>query len=271
MPTTVKDIRNMAGETRIAMMTAYDAPTAAIADAQGLDILLVGDSLGNTSLGYDSTLPVTVDDTVRHTAAVARATENALVVADMPFLSFGVDDAESIKNAGRMLKEAGAKAVKIESGSHTVELTRKLTQLGIPVMAHLGLTPQQVNQLGGYTRQGTTRDSAAAILDLAKQHEAAGAFSLVLEHIPANLAAQVTEALEIPTIGIGAGPDTDGQVLVVDDIVGMSDWQPPFAKQFGNVRAEMEKAISAYADEVREGSFPGPEHSHVEKDLDNLY
>ncbi|WP_336359713.1 3-methyl-2-oxobutanoate hydroxymethyltransferase [Haladaptatus sp. ZSTT2] len=271
MPTTVKDIRNMAGETRITMMTAYDAPTAAIADAQGLDILLVGDSLGNTSLGYDSTLPVTVDDTVRHTAAVARATENALVVADMPFLSFGVDDAESIKNAGRMLKEAGAKAVKIESGPHTVELTRKLTQLGIPVMAHLGLTPQQVNQLGGYTRQGTTRDSAAAILDLAKQHEAAGAFSLVLEHIPANLAAQVTEALEIPTIGIGAGPDTDGQVLVVDDIVGMSDWQPPFAKQFGNVRAEMEKAISAYADEVREGSFPGPEHSHVEKDLDNLY
>lgn len=271
MPTTVKDIRNMAGETRIAMMTAYDAPTAAIADAQGLDILLVGDSLGNTSLGYDSTLPVTVDDTVRHTAAVARATENALVVADMPFLSFGVDDAESIKNAGRMLKEAGAKAVKIESGPHTVELTRKLTQLGIPVMAHLGLTPQQVNQLGGYTRQGTTRDSAKEILELAKQHEDAGAFSLVLEHVPANLAAQVTETLSIPTIGIGAGPDTDGQVLVVDDVVGMSDWQPPFAKQFGNVRAEMEKAISAYAAEVRDGSFPGPEHSHVEKDLDNLY
>ncbi|WP_338729332.1 3-methyl-2-oxobutanoate hydroxymethyltransferase [Haladaptatus sp. DJG-WS-42] len=271
MPTTVKDIRNMAGETRIVMMTAYDAPTAAIADAQGLDILLVGDSLGNTSLGYDSTLPVTVDDTVRHTAAVARATENALVVADMPFLSFGVDDAESIKNAGRMLKEAGAKAVKIESGPHTVELTRKLTQLGIPVMAHLGLTPQQVNQLGGYTRQGTTRDSATEILELAKQHEDAGAFSLVLEHVPANLAAQVTETLAIPTIGIGAGPDTDGQVLVVDDVVGTSDWQPPFAKQFGNVRAEMEKAITAYADEVRDGSFPGPEHSHVEKDLDNLY
>ncbi|MFC6733169.1 MULTISPECIES: 3-methyl-2-oxobutanoate hydroxymethyltransferase [unclassified Haladaptatus] len=271
MPTTVTDIRKMAGTARIAMMTAYDAPTAKIADEQGLDILLVGDSLGNTSLGYDSTLPVTVDDTVRHTAAVARAAKNALVVADMPFLSFGVDDAESVTNAGRMIKEAGAKAVKIESGPHTVELTRKLTQLGIPVMAHLGLTPQQVNQLGGYTRQGTTRESATQILDLAKHHEEAGAFSLVLEHVPANLAAQVTEALEIPTIGIGAGPDTDGQVLVVDDVVGLSDWQPPFAKQFGNVRKEMEQAIGTYADEVRSGSFPDPEHSHVEEDLDDLY
>ncbi|WP_439026774.1 3-methyl-2-oxobutanoate hydroxymethyltransferase [Haloarchaeobius sp. DT45] len=270
MPTTVRDVLAKSGEEPITMLTAYDAVTAEIVDERGIDIILVGDSLGNTVLGHDSTLPVTVDQMASHTAAVARATENALVIADMPFLSYGHDDKESIENAGRMLKEAGAHAVKIESGPHTVELTEKMVQLGIPVQAHLGLTPQRVNQLG-YARQGTSEDAAEEILDLARQHEEAGAFSLVLEHVPANLAAQVTEAIDIPTIGIGAGPDCDGQVLVVDDAVGLSDWTPSFVKEFGNLREEMATAIDGYREAVESGEFPAEEHSHVEEDLDGLY
>ncbi|SEV84503.1 3-methyl-2-oxobutanoate hydroxymethyltransferase [Natrinema salifodinae] len=268
---TVRDIRAKAGEEPITMLTAYDAPTAALVDQAGVDIILVGDSLGNTSLGYDTTLPVTVDDMVRHTSAVARTTEDALVVADMPFLSIGVDESESVENAGRMLKEADAHAVKLECGPHTVELTEKLVQLGIPVMAHLGLTPQHVNQYGGYPRQGTDREAAERILDLAEAHADAGAFSLVLEHVPSNLAKEVTEALDIPTIGIGAGPDCDGQVLVVDDAVGLSEWSPSFAKQFGNVREEMESAIDDYVTAVESGEFPAEEHSYEEHDLDELY
>jgi 3-methyl-2-oxobutanoate hydroxymethyltransferase len=205
------------------------------------------------------------------TASVARATEEVLVVADMPFLSVGVDRAESVRNAGRMLKEADASAVKLESGPHTVDLTERLVQLGIPVMAHLGLTPQRVNEVGGYTRQGTTGEDAAEILSLARAHEEAGAFALVLEHVPANLAARVTDELEIPTIGIGAGPDCDGQVLVFNDAVGLSDWQPPFARQFGDVAGEVTRAVEGYVDAVENGEFPAEEHSHVEEDLDELY
>ena len=268
---TVAEVREMAGAEPITMLTAYDAVTAAIVDQAGVDITLVGDSMGNAVLGYDSTLPVTVDEVASTTGAVARGTEEALVVADMPFLSVGVDDAESIEHCGRMLKEEGAQAVKLESGPHTVELTERLTDLGIPVMAHLGLTPQSVNQLGGYTRQGTTEKAAVEILELAEAHEAAGAFSLVLEHVPANLAAQVTDALDIPTIGIGAGPDCDGQVLVINDVVGLSDWTPPFADQFGDVRSEMEAAVDEYLDAVENGDFPAEEHSHYEDDLDDLY
>jgi 3-methyl-2-oxobutanoate hydroxymethyltransferase len=268
---TVRDLRAKTGETPITMLTSYDAPTAEIVDANGVDIVLVGDSLGNTSLGYETTVPVTVDDVARHVGAVSRATEDALVVADMPFLSFGVDEADSLENAGRMLKEEGAQAVKLECGKHTVDLTERMTQLGIPVMAHLGLTPQHVNQYGGYPRQGTDQEAAEQIIDLAVAHEDAGAFSLVLEHVPANLAAEITELLDIPTIGIGAGPDCDGQVLVVDDAVGLSDWSPSFSKQFGNVRAEMESAIEAYVDAVESGTFPAEEHSHEERDLDEFY
>ncbi|WP_117595109.1 3-methyl-2-oxobutanoate hydroxymethyltransferase [Haloprofundus halophilus] len=267
---TVRDIRAMGGEETITMLTAYDAPTAAVADEAGIDILLVGDSMGNTALGYESTLPVTVDEVASRTGAVARAVEDALVVADMPFLSFGVDEASGIENCGRMLKEADADAVKLESGPHTVELTERLAQLGIPVMAHLGLTPQQVKSVG-YARQGTSPEAAKEILELARAHEDAGAFSLVLEHIPSNLAARVTEELEIPTIGIGAGADCDGQVLVVDDVLGMSDYTPPFATQFGDVRSEMESAISSYREAVQNGEFPAEEHSHVEEELDSLY
>jgi 3-methyl-2-oxobutanoate hydroxymethyltransferase len=267
--TTTRGLRDR--EAPITMLTAYDAPTAAVVDEAGIDVILVGDSMGNAVLGYDSTLPVTLDEVASRTAAVARATDDALVVADMPFLSFGVDEAESVRNAGRLLKEADADAVKIESGPHTVEMTRRMTEVGIPVMAHLGLTPQHVNRLGGYARQGTDREAAEEIIDLAGAHAEAGAFALVLEHVPANLAGAVTEALDVPTIGIGAGPDCDGQVLVINDAVGLGDWSPPFSRQFGDVRGEMLDAVAAYREAVESGEFPAEEHSHVEEELGDLY
>jgi 3-methyl-2-oxobutanoate hydroxymethyltransferase len=265
-----KDIRAKAGEEPITMLTAYDAPTARLVDEAGIDMTLVGDSVGNTRLGYDSTLPVTVDEMASLTASVARATDDALVIADMPFLSYGADEAEAIENCGRMLKEADADAVKLESGPHTVDLTRRLTRLGIPVQAHLGLTPQSENETGLF-RQGTSEESARRILDLAREHEAAGAFSLVLEHVPANLAEAVTEAISIPTIGIGAGPHCDGQVLVVDEVIGLSERTAPFSKSFGDVRSEMQSAISEYAEAVESGSFPADEHSHYEDEIEDVY
>ena len=267
--TTTPGLRD--SEDPITMLTAYDAPTAAVVDEAGIDIVLVGDSMGNAVLGYDSTLPVTMAEVKSRTAAVARATEDALVVADMPFLSFGVDEADAVYNAGELLKEADADAVKIESGPHTVETTRRMTEVGIPVMAHLGLTPQHVNRLGGYARQGTEQDAAEEIVELAGAHADAGAFALVLEHVPANLAGAVTEALDVPTIGIGAGPDCDGQVLVINDAIGLGEWSPPFSRQFGDVRGEMTQAVEAYKKAVTDGEFPAEEHSHVEEDLDDLY
>ena len=252
------------------MLTAYDAPTAELVDEAGVDVVLVGDSVGNTRLGYDSTLPVTVEEMASHTAAVARATDDALVVADMPFLSYGADDGDAVENCGRMLKEADADAVKLECGPHTVELTRRLTRLGIPVQAHLGLTPQRENETGLF-RQGTDEDSAREILDLAGEHERAGAFSLVLEHVPANLARAVTEDISIPTIGIGAGPHCDGQVLVIDEVIGLSEGTAPFSKAFGDVRDEMREAIESYAEAVEGGEFPASEHSHYEEKLDDIY
>ncbi|MDQ2051628.1 3-methyl-2-oxobutanoate hydroxymethyltransferase [Natronolimnohabitans sp. A-GB9] len=268
---TVRDVREKAGEEPITMLTAYDAPTAEIVDDAGVDIVLVGDSVGNAVLGYETTVPVSVDDIAHHVGAVSRATEDALVVADMPFLSFGIDERDSLENAGRMLKEEGAQAIKLECGPHTVELTETMVQLGIPVMAHLGLTPQHVNQYGGYPRQGTDQAAAERMLELALAHEEAGAFALVLEHVPSNVAAGITEALEIPTIGIGAGPDCDGQVLVFDDAVGISEWTPSFSKQFGNVRAEMESAVDDYVTAVESGEFPADEHSHEASDLEDIY
>jgi len=253
---TVQEIQRASPEEPLTMLTAYDAPTAAIVDAAGIDVILVGDSMGNAVLGYDSTLPVTMDEVVSHTGAVARTADEALVVGDMPFLSYGTSTETGIENAGRLIKEAGANAVKIESGPHTVELTDRLVDLGIPVMAHLGLTPQRRNQIGGYARQGTTEEAAAEIRDLAAKHEAAGAFSLVLEHVPDELAAEVTTALDIPVIGIGAGPKTDGQVLVLTDVIGLSESVPPFAEEFGDVRTEMEDAVAAYRDAVEDGTFP---------------
>ena len=267
--TTGQELRAKADREPITMLTAYDAPTAGLVDAAGVDVILVGDSMGNAVLGYDSTLPVTVDEMASRTAAVARATDDALVVADMPFLSVGVSEERSVEHCGRMLKEADADAVKLESGPHTVDLTERLVRLGIPVMAHLGLTPQRVKQLGGYGRQGTTPEAAEEILELARAHEDAGAFSLVLEHIPANFAADVTDELDVPTIGIGAGPECDGQVLVINDVVGLSQRSPPFAEQFGDVRAEMESAIDGFVEAVESGTFPRDEHSYTEDNLDS--
>jgi 3-methyl-2-oxobutanoate hydroxymethyltransferase len=256
MPTVQEIQQASADGNPVTMLTAYDAPTAEIVDAAGIDIVLVGDSMGNAVLGYESTLPVTLEEVASHTGAVARATDDALVVADMPFLSYGTSEATGIENAGRLVKEAGANAVKIESGPHTVDLTERLVELGIPVMAHLGLTPQRLNQTGGYVEQGTTEDTAAEIRDLARRHEAAGAFSLVLEHVPDELAASVSEDLEVPVIGIGAGGETDGQVLVLTDVIGLSAESPPFARAFGDVRGEIEDAVAAYREAVETGSFP---------------
>ncbi|AGB16369.1 3-methyl-2-oxobutanoate hydroxymethyltransferase [Halovivax ruber XH-70] len=269
--TSVRDLQAKAGTEPITMLTAYDAPTAAIVDDAGVDVILVGDSVANAALGYETTVPVDVDVMAHHVGAVTRATEEAMVVADMPFLSYGADEATGIENAGRMLQQEDADAVKLECGPHTVDLTRRLVELGIPVMAHLGLTPQHVNQYGGYPRQGTDQESAERILELAREHEDAGAFSLVLEHVPSNVAAEVTDAIDIPTIGIGAGPDCDGQVLVFHDAVGMSEWSPSFAKQFGDVKGEMESAVSDYVEAVESESFPAEEHSHEQADLDELY
>ncbi len=252
------------------MLTAYDAPTAALAEAAGVDALLVGDSVGNAVMGYDSTLPVTVDEMAARVGAVVRGVEDVPVIADMPFLSVGVDEAATIEHCGRMLKEADADAVKIESGNHTVGITERLTELGVPVMSHLGLTPQSVNRTG-YRRQGTDPDGAREILELARAHEEAGAFACVLEHVPGNLAARITERLDTPTVGIGAGPDCDGQVLVFTDVVGLSEDQPPFAEAFGDVRSEIGDAVSSYVDAVAEGSFPSGEHFEDREELDDLY
>ncbi len=268
--TTVRDLQEIGGEDPITMLTAYDTLTATLADEAGIDVLLIGDSMGNAVLGYDDTLPVTVEDVASRTGAVARGADDALVVADMPFLSFGTDSAKSIENCGRMLKEEGANAVKIESSAQTVELTEHLTDLGIPVMAHVGLTPQSVNQTG-YTQQGADREEAKEIVELARDHEKAGAFACVLEHIPSNLAAHITANLDIPTIGIGAGESCDGQVLVVTDAVGLSDGSPPFAEAFGNVREELSSAVESYVAAVEDGEFPAEEHSHVAEELDDLY
>jgi len=249
------------------MLTAYDAPTARLVDAAGVDVILVGDSVANAALGHETTLPVGYEEMKSHVAAVVRGTDDALVVADMPFLSVGVDESETVRDCGRMLKDAGADAVKLECGPHTIDITERLVNLGVPVMAHLGLTPQRVRETG-YRRQATTDEGARDLLALARAHEDAGAFSLVLEHVPANLAARVTRELEIPTIGIGAGPDCDGQVLVFHDAVGLSERAPPFAKAFGDVAGEITAAVEDYVAAVEEGRFPAEEHSHVEEGLD---
>jgi len=267
---TVQDLIGKAGEEPITMLTAYDAPTAGIIDEAGIDSILVGDSVGQVELGYDSTIPVSYEAMKHHTAAVARGAEEAVVIADMPFLSYGTDLATGVENGGNLMKEAGADAVKLESGPHTVELTDRLVDVGVPVVAHLGLTPQREKQLGGYKRQATTRESARELIELAREHEDAGAFAVVLESVPADVARQATEALSVPTIGIGAGPDTDGQVLVANDVFGISDWSPPVAEQFGDVRAEMERAVDAYRDAVEGGAFPADEHTHTDETLEDL-
>ena len=248
---------------KITCLTAYDFPTARLLDEAGVDILLVGDSLGMVVLGYDNTLPVTLEEMLHHTRAVRRGTERALVVADMPYGSYHAEISESLRNAMRFIKEAGAEAVKVEGGERRLELIARMTDAEIPVMGHVGLTPQSVHALGGFKVQGKTPDAAERLLRDARAVEAAGAFSIVLEAVPRELAAQITRELRIPTIGIGAGPDCDGQVLVLHDMIGLTFGEPPkFARRYAKVGEEILRAAREYCEDVRGGRFPSDSESY---------
>jgi len=250
-------------QQKIACITAYDYPTARLLDEAGVDILLVGDSLGMVVLGYDSTLPVTLEDMIHHTRAVRRGTRQALVVTDMPYGSFHVSLEESVRNAVRLVKEGGAEAVKIEGGERRVELIARLVEAEIPVVGHVGLTPQSVNALGGFHVQGKTSDAARQVERDARAVEAAGAFAVVLESMPRELAARITEKSRIPTIGIGAGPDCDGQVLVFHDLVGYAtEHRAKFVRQYANLSAEIAGAAADYCEDVRSGHFPSDAESY---------
>ncbi|MBI2384977.1 MAG: 3-methyl-2-oxobutanoate hydroxymethyltransferase [Elusimicrobia bacterium] len=247
---------------KIAMLTAYDFPTARLAEEAGVDVILVGDSVGMTKLGYESTLPVTIDEMVHHVKAVKRGLSRALLVADMPYLSYEIDLKEAVRNAGRLLKEGGAHAVKVEGGMEVASTIKEFLKINVPVFGHLGLTPQAVNRLGGYKVQGRSPEAAEKILTEARILEGAGCCAVVLECVPADLAKEITKRLQIPTIGIGAGPHCDGQVLVSDDLLGLTEAGPTkFVKRYADLRAQSLKAIGDYCREVRDGSFPGPEHS----------
>ena len=262
--TTVLDVQRFKDEgRRFAVLTAYDFLSARILDEAGIPILLVGDSLGMVMLGYPTTLPVTMDDALLHAKAVSRGARQALLVGDMPFMSYQVSTEQAIANAGRFMQEAGMHAIKLEGGGPAIEITRRLTEIGIPVMGHLGLTPQSVHAMGGFKVQGKTEAQAARIMADARGLEEAGAFSVVLEGVPSPLATAVTKALRIPTIGIGAGPGTDGQVLVFHDVFGLTTGKAPkFVKRYANLAEEISRAAARYAEDIRTGAFPGPEHEY---------
>ena len=248
---------------RITCLTAYDYPTARLLDEAGVDVLLVGDSLAMVVLGYESTLPVTMDEMVMCTRAVRRGTRHALLVADMPYGSYHDDPAEAVRNAVRFVKEAGAEAVKIEGGERRMDLIARVVDAEIPVMGHIGLTPQSVNAFGGFRVQGKTEEAGEQLLRDARAVEAAGAFAIVLESIPRELAARITAELKIPTIGIGAGPDCDGQVLVIHDLVGLSfGHKPKFTRRYANVGEIISHAAADYCRDVQHGSFPSDEESY---------
>ncbi len=248
---------------RFAMITAYDFPMARLVEQAGIPVILVGDSLGSVVLGYESTVPVTMDDIVYHTRAVVRATNKAIVVADMPFMSYQANADEAVRNAGRLLQEGGATAVKLEGGSHIAPLVHRMVESGIPVMGHLGLTPQSVNQFGGHKVQGKTPAAAAKLINDARALEDAGAFAVVLETIPAPLSRMVSERISIPTIGIGAGPHCDGQVQVLHDMLGIYDDRRPLkhAKQYAVLGETIRNAVRSYIGEVEGAQFPAKEHS----------
>jgi 3-methyl-2-oxobutanoate hydroxymethyltransferase len=263
MRTTIPQILEMArrGEP-IPMLTAYDYPTARLLDEAGIPMILVGDSLGMVVLGYDSTIPVTMDDMIHHTSSVVRATSNALIVGDMPFMSYQGGHDPAVQNAGRFLKEAGCQAIKLEGGSNVAPLVRSLVDYGIPVMGHIGLTPQSVNTFGGFRVQGRTAIQAEGLLQDALALEEAGAFAVVLELVPDQVAKLVSDRLSIPTIGIGAGPHCDGQVLVINDMLGLNpSFQPKFLKRYADLAAVITDAVHAYAEDVRAGTFPAHEHT----------
>lgn len=269
--TTLRDVRRLLDSgTPIPMVTAYDYTSALLADRAGIPMILVGDSMAQTMLGFADTLPVTVDDMVRHTAAVVRGTERAFVVSDMPFMSYQASTADALRNAGRLLKEGGAQAVKLEGGAAVLETVRALVGAGVAVMGHLGLTPQSVHQLGGYGVQGKTSAAARALVQEAEGLEEAGAFALVLELVPAELAAEVSERLTIPTIGIGAGPGCDGQVQVWHDLLGLSvDFTPRHAARYVEAGQLMQDALGRWATDVREGRFPASaQTSRLKEPLD---
>jgi 3-methyl-2-oxobutanoate hydroxymethyltransferase len=248
---------------KITCLTAYDYPTSRLLDEASVDVLLVGDSLAMVVLGHESTLPVTIDEMLHHTRAVRRGAKRALVVADMPYGTYHGDLAESVRNAVRFVKEGGAEAVKIEGGERRLELISRLTEAEIPVMGHVGLTPQSVNAFGGFKVQGKTQNAAEQVLRDARAVEAAGAFAVVLEAVPRELAAQITDDLKIPTIGIGAGPDCDGQILVVHDLLGLTFGQlPKFARQYTNVGEAISNAVREYCADVRSGAFPSDAESY---------
>jgi len=276
MKNTIVTFREAKGQEKLVMLTAYDYSTARVMDMAGVDALLVGDSLGMVMLGYPDTLSVTVDDMVRHCAAVARGAQKALVVCDMPFMSYHVSVEDTVRNAGRLMTEGRAQAVKLEGGAEFAAEVRALTRASIPVMGHLGLTPQSVNAFGGFKVQGKSMAAAQKLLDDARALQDAGAFALVLECVPAPLAERVTQALSIPVIGIGAGAGCDGQVLVWQDMTGMTlSHLPRFVKRFGEVGASLRSAVEAYAREVRAGAFPGEDHVYplpegMEKTLKKL-
>jgi 3-methyl-2-oxobutanoate hydroxymethyltransferase len=259
---TTTKIRACKGRERIACLTVYDYATARLIDASGIHLALVGDSLAMTVLGYDTTLPVTMAEMLHHTAAAARGIENALVVADMPFMSYQVSTEQALENAGRFLKEAGADAVKIEGGRLRVDTVCSLVENGIPVLGHIGLTPQSVRQLGGYKVQGKQPEAARSLIEDACALADAGVFALVLECVPKTLAAEITKRISVPTIGIGAGVECDGQVLVTHDMLGMySDLSPSFVKRYAEIGGMMQDAFKAYRDDVVNGKFPTDEHS----------
>ena len=252
--------KKRAGEP-ISMLTAYDYPSALAVDQAGVDVILVGDSLGMVVLGYDTTLPVTMEDMLHHAKAVARGAQRALLVGDMPFLSYQVSNAEAVRNAGRFLQEGGMDAVKLEGGRERLDTIRAVLRAGIPVMGHLGLLPQNVHQLGGFRAQATTAEAAARLVEDALRLQDAGVFALVLEAVPNEVAQAVTERLEIPTIGIGAGPYCDGQVLVYHDLLGLYPTPPlRFVKRYANLYAIIHDALRAYVEDVAARRFPGPEH-----------
>lgn len=259
---------------KLSMLTAYDYSTAKLEDEAGIDGILVGDSLGNVVLGYEDTLSVTMEDMIHHCAAVARGAKNALIVCDMPFMSYEVSVEQAVTNAGRLLKEGRANCVKLEGGREVCPQVAAIVAAGIPVMGHIGLTPQSINAFGGFKVQGKSEAAARKLIEDARALQEAGAFSIVLEAVPAKLATLVTEAVDVPTIGIGAGAGCDGQILVYQDMLSMfSDFCPKFVKQFANVGQAMREGFTAYISEVKAGTFPSEEHTFKIDDevLEKLY
>jgi 3-methyl-2-oxobutanoate hydroxymethyltransferase len=274
MKQTTDFVKMKANKDKIAMLTAYDYPSAKQAEEGNVDLILVGDSLGMVVLGYESTIPVTLNDMIHHAKAVKRGAKNTFIVVDMPFLSYHTSTKDTLVNAGRIIQETGAQAVKLEGADEVIDQIKALTRAGIPVMAHLGLTPQSVNVLGGYKVQGKEANAALKLIEDAKKCEEAGAFSIVLECVPKQLANEISKSVSIPTIGIGAGIEVDGQVLVYHDIIGYGvDRVPKFVKQYENIHPHIVEGIKGYVDEVKSKVFPEEQHSFTmrEEELKGLY